>query len=60
MESSSNYSDLKEPGLRKKKKKGIERGENSRYDAGRADKALSDTSAQMARSMAKRMGVKRG
>lgn len=60
MESSANNKDLVEPGLRKKKKRRMEMGENSRYDADRADSAYSKASDDMARDMSRRMGIKRG
>jgi hypothetical protein len=59
MDSSQNYADLLEPGVRmKKKKKKMERGENSMYDPARGKAAEDSAIKNKAKAMAKKMGVK--
>ena len=59
METSQNYADTLEPGLRKKKKKKkMERGEVSMYDSGKAEEAQNRADREMNRMMRRKTGVK--
>lgn len=60
MENSQSYSDLLESGIRKKKKKNMQRGENSYYDADKAQSAYAKASSQAASDMSRKMKVKWG
>ena len=58
MDSSQNYADLLEPGVRMKKKKKMQRGENKMYDSAKAKSAEDSSTKKMASAMAKKMGAK--
>jgi len=57
MESSNNYPDLLEKGLRKKKKK-MERGETGYYDPSKAKKAEDKAGAEVLRGRMKKLKMK--
>lgn len=57
MDNSSNYADLLEAGLRKKKKK-MARGEITTYDPDRAKKAKDKTDTVMLAAARKRLGMR--
>lgn len=60
MDSSSDYPDLMEPGLRKKKRKKMERGEISFYDRNQSDKSQNVADREYSRMTMKKAGVKWG
>jgi len=59
MQNSANYPSLLEPGLRKKKRKKMERGELMPYDAARARQAEQSAAGQLSAMMDKKMGINR-